>query len=1073
VLITAPPDFRTLFESAPGLYLVVTPDLHIVAVSDAYLRATMTQREQILGKGIFAVFPDNPNDPSATGVRNLRISLERVLQNGVADTMAIQKYDIRKPDAVGGGFEERHWSPFNMPVLGPHKQVTYIILRVEDVTEFVRLKQQRMDQQKPAEELRAHAGRMEAEAGLRATEVQETIRRLAAANRESANLAIESARAREELDKFFKLSLDLLCIAGTEGFFKRLNPAWQTKLGYSVEELMARPFVDFMHPDDRQSSTEEVQRLSSGSKTVGFENRFRCKDGSYRWISWNAACSSEQQLIYAVGRDVTELKQTEQALRLSEEKYHLFFENNPQSAWVFDLDTLAIIDVNRAAIKNYGYTREEFLALSIKDLRPVEDVPALLENIAKVENSFQDHGFWRHHRKDGSLIDVEIVSNPISNGRRNARLVVATDITERKENEEALRRSEERFRLMVENVVDYAIFMLDTDGHVKTWNAGAERIKGYRAEEIIGKHFSQFYPRPAIETGRPQHGLEVAAKEGRFLDEGWRVRKDGSTFWASVVITALRDDQGILRGYAKLARDMTQSKLAQEAMSQAKDAAEQSNRFKDQFLSTMSHELRTPLNAVLGFSDLLNEQAYGALNERQRRYVNHIHTGGKHLLRLINDILDLSKIEAGRLQLAIENVSVNACMSESVDCLRPLSDKKSQTVVVTRSANLSVRADATRLKQILMNLLGNAVKFTPDGGRIEVAAHRIGEFVRFDVSDNGPGIPLEEQQRIFKAFQRLQQSSKSTEGTGLGLAITKRLVELQGGNLGLDSQPGNGSSFYFTLPLVPTFVADESRPLELTARSGESPKILVIEDDSAAAHVIQSHLTSAGYDLVLCAQPQRAADLAAEIQPSAITLDVIMKPVGGWEILTKLKTDPRTSAIPVIIVSVVDQPGTGALLGADEYIVKPVDKRTLLAAVERCLNKRETISSVRPILVVEDDTATREFLAEFLCQRGFVVATAADAAEARASVAASLPELVILDLILPHVSGFQLLAEWRSNSRTSELPVFVLTSKDLTLQEKNYIRSSAGALFQKQEPWQDALIKQLQRAVPPVLAEKS
>jgi DNA-binding response OmpR family regulator len=172
-------------------------------------------------------------------------------------------------------------------------------------------------------------------------------------------------------------------------------------------------------------------------------------------------------------------------------------------------------------------------------------------------------------------------------------------------------------------------------------------------------------------------------------------------------------------------------------------------------------------------------------------------------------------------------------------------------------------------------------------------------------------------------------------------------------------------------------------------------------------------------------------------------------------------------------VSVVDRPGTGALLGADEYIVKPVDKRTLLAAVERCLNKRETITSVRPILVVEDDTATREFLVEFLCQRGFVVATAADGAEARASVAASLPELVILDLILPHVSGFQLLAEWRSNSRTSELPVFVLTSKDLTLQEKDYIRSSAGALFQKQEPWQDALIRQLQRAVPPVLAEKS
>ena len=1069
---SAIPDFKTLFESAPGLYLVLTPDIKIIAVSDAYLRATMTQREQILGKGIFEVFPDNPNDPSATGVHNLRTSLERVLQNGVADTMAIQKYDIRKPEAEGGEFEERHWSPFNMPVFGPEKNVAYIIHRVEDVTELVRLKQQSIDQQKHTEELRAHAGRMEAEARLRGTEAQENTRRLAIANRESASLAIESARAREELDKFFNLSPDMLCIAGTDGFFKRLNPSWQKKLGYSIEELTTTPFIDFVHPDDREATIQEVEKLGVGIDTINFENRYRCRNGSYRHLSWNAASFVERQSIYAIGRDVTELKQAERGLRLSEERYRLLFESNPHSVWVYDLESLAIIDVNDAAILTYGYSREEFLTLSIKDVRPIEDVPTFLEKVARVRDVLEDQGISTHRRKDGTKVEVDITSNPIIYGGRKARLVVSTDITERKHAEEALRRSEERFRLMVDNVVDYAILMLDTAGCVTSWNPGAQHIKGYRADEIIGKNFSQFYPRADVEAGKPQHELAVAAKEGRCIDEGWRVRKDGSTFWANVVITALRDNQGNLRGYAKLTRDMTQSKLAQEAMSQTKEAAEQSNKFKDQFLSTMSHELRTPLNAVLGFSDLLNDESYGALTDRQHRYVNHIQTGGKHLLRLINDILDLSSIEAGRLQLAIENVAVNTCMSEAVDCLRPLSDKKSQTLLVKPSANLSVRADATRLKQILINLLGNAVKFTPGSGKIEVAAQQIGDVVRMEVRDTGPGIPLEEQERIFKAFHRLQQSNKSIEGTGLGLAITKRLVELQGGNLGLESQPGQGSCFYFTLPLVPTFVPNESRPLESKSRSGESPKILVVEDDFAAAHVIQSHLNSAGYDAMLCADPQRALELAAELQPSAITLDVIMKPVGGWEILTKLKTDLRTAAIPVIIVSIVDQPSTGALLGADEYIVKPVDKRALLAAVERCLNKPASITSVRPILVVEDDTPTREFLAEFLCQRGYVVATAADAAEARASVADSMPELVILDLILPDMSGFQLLAEWRSSSRTSELPVFVLTSKDLTLQEKDYIRTSAAALFQKQEPWQDALLKQLVRAVPPVLAEK-
>jgi len=224
---------------------------------------------------------------------------------------------------------------------------------------------------------------------------------------------------------------------------------------------------------------------------------------------------------------------------------------------------------------------------------------------------------------------------------------------------------------------------------------------------------------------------------------------------------------------------------------------------------------------------------------------------------------------------------------------------------------------------------------------------------------------------------------------------------------------------------------------------------------------------------VLCDHPQRALEMAAELQPSAVTLDILMKPVNGWEVLPNLKSDLRTSRIPVIVVTVVDQPTTGALLGADEYVVKPVDKATLLAAVERCLNQRGRIGRARPILVVEDDTPTREFVAELLSKNGYLVGTAADGAEARARVAASVPELVILDLILPEVSGFQLLAEWRMDSRTVDLPIFVLTSKDLTLEERDYIRKNTGALFQKQERWQEALIRQLQRAVAPVLTVKS
>jgi signal transduction histidine kinase/DNA-binding response OmpR family regulator len=506
-----------------------------------------------------------------------------------------------------------------------------------------------------------------------------------------------------------------------------------------------------------------------------------------------------------------------------------------------------------------------------------------------------------------------------------------------------------------------------------------------------------------------------------------------------------------------------------EAFSQtilrAKEELERASKFKDQFLSTMSHELRTPLNAVLGFSDLLTEERYGPLNDRQRRYVNHIHTGGKHLLTLINDILDLSKIEAGRLQLAIDNVSLSTSFAEVVDTMRPLADKKSHTLLQRAAPGLSVRADATRLKQVLMNLIGNAIKFTPDNGKIELAAKQVGNFVRVEVRDSGPGIPPEEQQRIFDAFYRLRRSEKATEGTGLGLAITQRLVQLHGGELGIESELGAGSCFYFTLPVVPSFVAERPEALASgSARTLAGARILVVEDDSSAAQLVETQLTSAGYRVVICRHPERALEVAAEIQPSAITIDILMKPINGWELLSTLKSDPRTALIPVIVVTIVDQPSTGALLGADEYIVKPVDKAVLLAAVEHCVHRSEGKGGPS-ILVVDDDEPTREFIAELLSKSGFAVRTAADGPEARRCIDASLPELVILDLILPGVSGFQLLADWRGDARTADLPVFVLTSKDLSPQEKEYLSLNSEALFQKQEEWQDALLSRLERVV--------
>jgi len=497
----------------------------------------------------------------------------------------------------------------------------------------------------------------------------------------------------------------------------------------------------------------------------------------------------------------------------------------------------------------------------------------------------------------------------------------------------------------------------------------------------------------------------------------------------------------------------------------AKEEVERASKFKDQFLSTMSHELRTPLNAVLGFSDLLTDERYGPLNDRQQRYVSHIHTGGKHLLKLISDILDLSKIEAGRMELTREDVTVASGFVEVISALYPLAEKKSQALLQQVDPNLRVHADAMRFKQVLMNLVGNAIKFTPEGGRIELAALPVDEQVRIEVRDNGPGIPPEQQRRIFEAFVRLTETGSATEGTGLGLAITARLVELHGSKLEIESKPGEGTCFYFSLPLVASRLDQPVQTSLPVPRARKTPRILVIEDNAATGQLIQSQLASSGYETVKCDQPERATQMAAELQPDAITLDLLMKPVHGLEVLLQLKNDPRTSKIPVIVVTIVDQPGLGTALGADEYLIKPVDKATLLAAVERCLRSRGGAAPARTILVVEDDVSTQEMIVELLRAHGYAVSAAADGEQARASVAQSLPELVILDLVLPKMSGFELLAEWRSNPRTAELSVFVLTSKDLTKEEEKYIHAHAESLFRKQNSWREPLIKQLERVV--------
>ena len=358
------------------------------------------------------------------------------------------------------------------------------------------------------------------------------------------------------------------------------------------------------------------------------------------------------------------------------------------------------------------------------------------------------------------------------------------------------------YRLLVDSVRDYAIFALDATGHVLSWNAGAQRFKGYTQEEILGKHFSVFYP--VEDQWKPPMELDIATATGRFEEEGWRLRKDGSRFWASVVITALRDTHGTLVGFAKVTRDLTERKIAeQQRLEDARRVAisEEANRAKAGFLAAMSHELRTPLNAIAGYTDLLLTGVGGAVTEQHRDYLERIRGSQQHLLAIINDILNFSRIEAGQLEYRVEPVSIRAVINAVVPMVEPQALAKSIAIDWHDNADAVASADHAKVEQILLNLLSNAVKFTPAGGHIDVGCAAREDRVTLTVSDSGVGIAAEDLAAIFQPFVQVGRSLTSPhEGTGLGLAISSDLATGMGGRLDVESTVGVGSTFTLTLP---------------------------------------------------------------------------------------------------------------------------------------------------------------------------------------------------------------------------------------------------------------------------------
>jgi PAS domain S-box-containing protein len=782
-----------------------------------------------------------------------------------------------------------------------------------------------------------------------------------------------------------------------------------------------------------------------------------------------------------VAQDTTRRRRAEEALRDSEARFRDMANAIPQLAWMTD-ETGAITWYNQ---RWYDYTGSTFEAMKGWGWKAVHHPDHVDQVVAGFRRAFEAGESWEDtfplRGRDGDYHWFLSRAVPIRDeqGRVARWFGTNTDVSAQRAAEERMRRSEERFRTV-----------LDASASI-IWNtAGTGEFEWAqpRWTAFTGQALEQFrgwgwldavHPDDRARVGEAWHAA-VQAKSHYEVDHRLR-RADGAWRYMEARAVPIPEEDGSIREWIGTHTDVTERTLSEQQLAEAKEAAEAANRAKSQFIANMSHELRTPLSAVIGYSEMLSEELQDLGQEELLPDVAKIESNARHLLSLINDVLDLSKIEAGRMTVAAEAFEISSLVDDVAAATAPLVERKGNRLALDLGGDLGgMHTDQVKVRQCLLNLIGNASKFTENGTitlavRREQAGGR--DWVSFAVQDTGIGMTEEQMSRLFQRFSQADESTtRQFGGTGLGLAITRAFCRMMGGEVGVTSKPGEGSTFTLRLP-VELPVTDLAEALPEGVEPCEGPCVLVVDDDPAQRDLLTRFLERQGFAVRSAADGQAGLALARAIRPTAILLDVEMPRMDGWSMLHAVREDAELGETPVIMVSVLNEESLGYALGATDYLTKPVDWDRLREIIERVRPPGTEAASVEGTaglaLVVDDDADLRVRLRTLLERGGLAVAEAANGQEALAAVDERVPGLILLDLTMPVMDGFAFLKALRARPHGRNVPVVVLTARDITSEERRSLDREADRVVVKGSVSLRDLARDLRELAPPGGAEKA